>query len=441
MATSAPSSASGEGCPCVDASSVLSSLPDRRCFLSSSPSSAFDFDGGSPLVGVQLTVGGSCVPPTYGSSKCARHDLLHDPACRGSSSSSSSPSNSTLSALEEVASREAPDYCFRPWCYVDASSCGKRSDERVYRGSYFGFDSGVDLYYSYSKCNSSAEDWFAAEGSVVGGGEALGGIEVGAAIPTYLWPMMFKRDDESEEPLSSPGAEYFDDGRPFEGVYINYANRIVEISNGDIRNLTITHRSRASSIVHPASSFTAAVQDIQDGLIDMAIGPFWITGQRLKMAAFTIPVISDKTFLVIPRPDSSDDLSDQIQKVLAPFTYALWGMVIGIIAIVALLSVWFSDRSKAEALTSSQTRRRMMTQDQQNWRRKKSAYLRLALDSCLQKGTFFFSAGVEQDEGASLPNKLLLFGFGFFILITVSACELAYLLQLSSPLSCGTTLT
>ncbi|KAL7540473.1 hypothetical protein ACHAXR_010132, partial [Thalassiosira sp. AJA248-18] len=47
---------------------------------------------------------------------------------------------------------------------------------------------------------------------------------------------------------------------------------------------------------------------------------------------------------------------------------------------------------------------------------------------------FFCSAGVEQDSRTSLPHKLLLFGFGFFILISVSAyvANLAAFLTLNS---------
>ena len=51
-----------------------------------------------------------------------------------------------------------------------------------------------------------------------------------------------------------------------------------QISKGDIQNITYTSRSKASSHVHPTSKFTAAVQDIEDGLVDMSVGPFWITG-------------------------------------------------------------------------------------------------------------------------------------------------------------------
>ena len=55
-------------------------------------------------------------------------------------------------------------------CYVDPSTCARESEERVLRSGYFDFDSGVDLFYSYSTCNSTADDWIAVEGDVVGGG-------------------------------------------------------------------------------------------------------------------------------------------------------------------------------------------------------------------------------------------------------------------------------
>jgi len=65
-------------------------------------------------------------------------------------------------------------------------------------------------------------------------------------------------------------------------------------------------------------------------------------------------------------------------------------------------------------------------------------WFRLCLDAIIEKGIYFFSAGVEQDSGASLPHKFLMFGFGFFILITVSAyvANLAAFLTQSGISSC-----
>jgi len=379
------------GCPCINQTLTLAAMSDRQCKL---PNTVDGF-------GIQLTTtDSSCVPFSYGSSRCVQHDILYDPNCN----------------LGDAGDKIIPAYCVRPWCYVDLAMCKKDSDERLFRSSYFPVEEGVDLFYSYTTCNSTADYWLAVEEDIVGN-LALGGITIDANIPSYLFPMMYKKDSDGN--VLSQGSGYYDDTIPYEGVYIHHLNQIVAISNGDIQNITLTHRSRASGIVHPTSSYTAAVQDIKDGLISMGVGPFWITAQRLKMVSFTIPIIQDRTVLVIPKPGTDISLRYQIEKVLAPFSYAMWAFVVGIIAFAALLSVWFSDRS--DAALDRRSRRMLFAPRTPRWRRRKIAYARLAMDACLQKGLFFCSAGVEQDENATLPHKLLLFGFGFFILISVSA--------------------
>jgi len=149
----------------------------------------------------------------------------------------------------------------------------------------------------------------------------------------------------------------------------------------------------------------------------MSASAFWITNQRLKMAAFTVPLMYDKIVLVIPKPRTDRSIKYQAQKVSAPFTGWLWFVATAIIAISAILSVWFSDR---ENLAKRRYGKSVRVLRQRNRERKK-VYARLALDAFLEKGLFFCSAGVEQDHGASLPHKFLMFGFGFFILISVSA--------------------
>jgi len=264
----------------------------------------------------------------------------------------------------------------------------------------------VDVFYSYDTCNSTAGDWLAVASEKVGDKVVLGGTLMRANIPRYKEPLMYKRDPNSGEILTERGNEYYNNSVPYEGVYLNYLNKIVEFSNGDV-NITYTHASKASSRVYPESSFTAAVHDLENGLVDLSVGPFWVTGQRLKMAAFTLPLIYDKTLLVIPNPVTTESLNEQTRRVLAPFSNELWVLLLAVVILAALLSVWFSDRHARQR--SNPTRRR------------KRVYLRLALDAFLQKGMFFFGAAVEQDVDANLPNKMLMFGFGFFILIAVSA--------------------
>ena len=101
-----------------------------------------------------------------------------------------------------------------------------------------------------------------------------------ASVPKYQVPIMFKRD-ENGEPLGSAGSEYYDNSIGYDGIFPDYIENIVRISSGDIKNVSYTYRSRASSIIHPTSSYTATVQDIQDGLIDIGVAPFWVTGMAV----------------------------------------------------------------------------------------------------------------------------------------------------------------
>ena len=215
---------------------------------------------------------------------------------------------------------------------------------------------------------------------------------------------MFKRDPANNDILPAPGEEYYNNSIPFEGVFINYADSIKENSGGDIADIKYTHRSRISGELHPTSSYTAAVQDVKDGIVDMSVGNFWITAERLKMTTFTVPLFNDRTVLVVPQPGTDNSFHLQLQKAIRPFTPELWGLIIATVFFASLFGVWFTDRAPTNDLRRGKARR------------SKSAYLRLAIDSCLQKGMFFCSAGVEQDSGATLSGKLLTAGYGVIIL-------------------------
>ncbi len=254
-------SSGSEGCNCIDQTSVLASLKNRDCTTAT----------GKP--GIYLKLGGSCVPYDYGSNACLQHDLLHDPVCQG-----------------DLSTAVIPPYCFQPWCYVDATSCRKNSEEDIFKSEYF-LDQH-DIFWSYSTCNSTDNFWQQYLESSASNVSVIGGTNITAIIPDYQYPTLNKRlrNGTVLNHQYERGDEYFDDSIPFGGIYIDYMNELVKISNGDIQNVTFTHTSKASLKRYPASSFTAAVQDVENGLMDMAVGPFWITGQRLKMTTYTVPL-------------------------------------------------------------------------------------------------------------------------------------------------------
>jgi len=250
-----------EGCQCINQTSLLSSLQKRDCIT----------PNGEP--GVYLTLGGSCVPYNYGSTYCLQHDLLHDPICNYDSS--------TTVII--------PPYCLESWCYVDAKTCKRDSEEVIYKTKFF-VSNGDDLFYSYSTCNST--DSFSNTDAATGNVQVVGGLSISADIPNFQFPMLNKQLDDGTLLYKKEEGDtrYFNDTIPFGGLYVDYLNTIKDLSNGDIQNVTYTHTSKASLKMYPTSSFTAAVQDVENGLVDMALGPFWVTGQRLKMTTFTDPL-------------------------------------------------------------------------------------------------------------------------------------------------------
>ncbi|KAL7531863.1 hypothetical protein ACHAXR_004282, partial [Thalassiosira sp. AJA248-18] len=367
------------GCECADVSSAIQSVARGSCLTPEGEN------------GVLLTVSGPCVPYSYGSGGCLQYEMMYDPVCQ---------------ITDE--SYKIPDYCTQPWCYVDRNSCLATS-ERVYRSIYFHYDSGVDLimqliwphcvsiiqFYSYTTCESSQEgmdSFFFPQ-------NPLGGANLMTGIPAYYEPYHYKRNPDSDlgEILISTGSEYYDNTIPWEGATLDYFRSLMSIADGDF-GVTYTHGSRAAKKIHPKSSFTAVVQDVKDGLVDLGIGPFWVTGERLQMTTFTVPVDYDRTLLVIERPGETISLRSQVEKVIAPFSPGVWGLLIVIIAFTALLSVWFIDVPR------------------RGRRPGKKVYARWTLDAFLEKGTFFCSAGVEQNLEASLPSKLLMFGMSFLLL-------------------------
>jgi len=196
------------GCPCSNVTSTLSSDSDERNFCTTHKNET----------GVQqIKIGGTCLPFSYGSSRCYQHDLINDPICH---------------VDNEEGDTIVPAFCFRPWCFVDVDKCKRDSTERVFLSSYF---PSAKVYYSYSTCNSTDEDWWAHENSQI-----LGGISISASVPTYQVPVMYKSLDG--EPLNTVGSEYYDNSIGYEGVYPDYIKNVISVSNGDILNVSYTYR-------------------------------------------------------------------------------------------------------------------------------------------------------------------------------------------------------
>ena len=87
-----------QGCSCINVTNELLSLSDLTCTLPTGES------------GFRFAIGGPCLHSSYGSNYCLQHDLLWD---------------TETCNIDEAGVSVVPAYCFRPWCYVDAASCGR----------------------------------------------------------------------------------------------------------------------------------------------------------------------------------------------------------------------------------------------------------------------------------------------------------------------------
>jgi hypothetical protein len=57
------------------------------------------------------------------------------------------------------------------------------------------------------------------------------------------------------------------------------------------------------------SMFTACVHDVQNGLLDLCVGDFWLTPERLELAPFTTPVALEHLHLFAVSSSSRCDLA------------------------------------------------------------------------------------------------------------------------------------
>jgi len=124
------STGNSPSCPCIDSSEILKAY--SNCILD---------DTGDPGIRYHEV----CLPLTFGASQCAPHDVGLDPRCPFP--------NATRKE------GDAPEFCGEQWCYVDFQAC-RLAPEQIYRSKAFEADHpALDLFYSYSVCNASADSF------------------------------------------------------------------------------------------------------------------------------------------------------------------------------------------------------------------------------------------------------------------------------------------
>ena len=113
-------------------------------------------------------------------------------------------------------------------------------------------------------------------------------------------------------------------------------------------NLTLLSyfASAQSKKQYPGSSFTACVLDVKVGNVDICVGNFWVTAQRLSIASFVQPFSEDKLYLVAQNDVIPETFGDLLYKPLKPFQPILWVMVLSYMIFTSFITVFLDAQSE-----------------------------------------------------------------------------------------------
>ena len=250
------------------------------------------------------------MPPNYGALRCNTWDEGLPPSCGDDGG---------------VAVLEPEPWCAASFCYVDPASCDRPSDRSAYTWADPASHAPLgELHYSYETCgnlNSYAESRHY---------EQLSGMHLRVAFPGdsgagYTLYTIQHGVDEGKKDGSVWG---FMAGVLKEG---NVSWTPQEISNAS--------RSRFNS------SYSACVHDVALGELDLCIGPFWMTPERLLMAPYTTPLFDDHFQLIVRRTEEDYDgsgvlyvfkqLADNLHMPFRPFTPIAWAFILSTTAFMS----------------------------------------------------------------------------------------------------------
>ena len=228
-----------------------------------------------------------CYPLSYGTT-CAAHDANMGPFCDG-------PNQLQL-------------FCNAPFCYIDPQKCKSSANNSYFRSSIFPF-----LFFSYSTCGAKS-DW---EKFVIS--NQLRGSTVHVGVPALYYPDNFKLDIHGNPIMFDTNLDAGVSG--YKGIMIELLEAISEKAN-----FTIVYEAPSAGAIaeNGGDTFSACVQDVGRGLLDMCVSNFWETTQRRQMTQFTTTIFSENFYMVVPLPQIDNSLAVEITKLLRPFSNDLW---------------------------------------------------------------------------------------------------------------------
>lgn len=218
-------------------------------------------------------------PLGYGSNECRawRSDRSHG-RCSGSS---------------------WPKWCNEDWCYVDTSTC--YGSEFYYQASDEFPALRTQLFYSVATCSGTVSQ----QSSFPGFLSSMQGLdELRVVIPPAWYPYHYKvvngtwYKGSDRAILNNPSI-------PWQGALIRFLTDALQ--NAPFGNITYSSVSGGAMSVNPTSAWDAATLDVGSGVVDLGLSIFWVSSQRVEVAAFTTPLSQQSMYLWVPRPSKDAD--------------------------------------------------------------------------------------------------------------------------------------
>lgn len=203
-------------------------------------------------------------------------------------------------AVPECSAFEPPSFCSLPWCFVDPGNCHPRrrpKSSRTFSG----------LYVSYYNC-----------GHVY---DYVPGQEYWASLaPVYVFSHGLEIRPTQVDGWSAAFR-----------TMVKFASSALTVMQVPKRAIVYRQLSNESLARH-TSTYSACVDDLVVGSVDLCVGDYWDTpDRRLMKAAFSNTIYSEMVYLYTRVVSEDLSVAGYFYQPLRPFSGALWALILGVV--------------------------------------------------------------------------------------------------------------
>ena len=113
----------------------------------------------------------------------------------------------------------------------------------------------------------------------------------------------------------------------WQGIFVDFFYTVVS-STKTVFKLDDTFATELSRRSWPGDNYSACVLDVAVGHVDLCLGSFWVTPQRMLWSHFLPPVSIDEFFFISPADEDDLSLSSILSLPFRPFKLEVWILVL-----------------------------------------------------------------------------------------------------------------